>query len=159
MTSRYAEGTSVSAERSKVEIERTLMRYGADDFVTGTSRAMRQAFVAFSYKALPVRMVLPLPDPEAAVFTMSPSGKRERTPEQARAAWEKACRQQWRVLLLLIKANLEAIENGVVSAEAAFLPWLLLAGGRTVYEEMKPGIQKAVEGKTPLALPWGESTK
>jgi len=33
--SRYAEGTSVPADRSRAEIERTLTRYGADQFAYG----------------------------------------------------------------------------------------------------------------------------
>lgn len=32
MTRRYAQDTSVSSDRSKAEIERTLQRFGADQF-------------------------------------------------------------------------------------------------------------------------------
>jgi hypothetical protein len=33
--SKFAENTSVSAERSRAEIEKTLRRYGADQFMYG----------------------------------------------------------------------------------------------------------------------------
>lgn len=33
----YAENTSVSSEKSRAEIERTLQKYGADQFMYGSS--------------------------------------------------------------------------------------------------------------------------
>jgi len=154
----YAKETGVSVERSEAEIKRTLRRYGADDITTHSSARRRLAFVAFAYESLPVKMTIPLPDPDSEEFWHSPAGKKKRSPEQARSQWEKACRQQWRVLLLLIKAQLEAIANGVVTPQEAFMPWLLLKSGRTIYEEMGGGIQGAIESGQIKALPWGGAT-
>lgn len=36
---RFAEGTSVSVEKTRAEIERLVVRYGANQFVTGGSRS------------------------------------------------------------------------------------------------------------------------
>jgi len=43
-----------------------------------------------------------------------------------------------RVLLLWIKASLEAVSAGLVDVEAIFLPWLVHSDGRTHYETMRP---------------------
>jgi hypothetical protein len=48
----YAEQTTVTPDRSKIEIERTLMRYGADMFSYGwdDSREVMQSYVCFRMK-------------------------------------------------------------------------------------------------------------
>ena len=153
--SQYARNTSTSIERSKGEIERTLRRYGADNIVTGMSAAQGLAFVAFHYRRLPLRIRIPLPPADDERFSRSVGGKRKRTPDRARTEWEKACRQQWRVLLLLIKGNLEAVENGVMAAEEVFLPWLVLGGRVTVFDNVREGIADALQSGQLKALPFG----
>ena len=59
-------------------------------------------------------------------------------------------------MLLYVKATLEAIESGIVSAEEAFLPHLVLPDGRTVKDSLMPGIYQALEaGQMPPKLPSG----
>ena len=70
----------------------------------------------------------------------------------------KECRQMWRVLLLLIKASMEAVELGLGAPEQILLPYIQLPTGRTVGEEVMPGLQKALAGGQLKALPWGGST-
>ena len=79
----YAAGTSVTVERSRAEIERTLARFGADEFAYGYDRT--RAVILFTATGRRVRFVLRLPDPEERRFTHTPSGKIRRSPEQARA--------------------------------------------------------------------------
>lgn len=57
---RFASDTSVSVERSKAEIERLLMRYGATQFATGWDAS--QAVLGFHLAKRSIRFVLPLPD-------------------------------------------------------------------------------------------------
>ena len=138
--SRFASDTSVSAERSETEIKRTLVRYGADDIVSGQSSRLNQAFVQFQFKGLPVEVRIPLPNAMDKRFTQTPGRGRKRDAGAARTEWEKACRQQWRVLLLLIKAQLEAVENKLMKPEEAFLPWLRLPDGRTMITALQSAI-------------------
>jgi len=58
------------------------------------------------------------------------------------------------VLLLLIKANLEAVENGILKPEEVFLPWLMLPDGSTVGQRMCPGIPGALQSGKIRALPF-----
>ena len=95
---RFAETTSVSTDRSRAEIERTLQRYGARAFVYGWQERDGQvhAMVSFEFDVRTIRFLLPLPSAGDEQFTKSPSGRRRRSPVQSQAAWEQACRQSWR---------------------------------------------------------------
>jgi len=56
----YAQNTNVSSELSRLEIEKTLIRYGANGFAyaTGPGRAL----IGFKLNGRQVRFLLPLPD-------------------------------------------------------------------------------------------------
>ncbi len=151
--SRYASGTEVPVDRSEVELKRTLARYGADEIITGSSARHKVAMVQFRYKDLPLEIRIPLPDPDDAKFAYTPAGKRERSEDERLREWEKGCRQQWRILLLLIKAQLEAVENGLLKAHEAFLPFLLLPNGQTMGRALEPGLEKFLaSGEVPKLL-------
>lgn len=153
MAGRYASKTSVSSEKSRMEIERTLLRYGATGFMYAWKG--NDATVAFEMGKYHVRLNVPMPDKNSTEFTHTDTG-RERTNSNAMyAAWEQASRQRWRAILLIIKAKLEAIESGIRSMEQEFMGDFVLADGRTVSEYMLPKIETAVQlGKMPqLALP------
>src|SRR5208282_5066834 len=103
---RYAATTSVSSDRSRLEIETTLRRYGATAFAYGWEGS--RASIAFKARDRHIRFVLPLPDRDERRFQMSQRGIRK--PDAALALWDQACRSSWRALALVIKAKLEAVE-------------------------------------------------
>jgi hypothetical protein len=139
--SRYAENTSVSVANSKAEIERIVERWGATQFMSGWSAD--QAVIAFSAEGRQVRFVLPMPSRDEKRFTHHSKGAR--TPEAAIKEWEQACRQRWRALALVIKAKLEAVESGISIFEDEFLSHIVLPGGATVGEHVRPMIAQAYE--------------
>jgi len=150
--SRFAENTTVPADKSRAEIERTLQRYGADQFAYGweTNRAMIQ----FRVDDRLVRFVLPLPDRADPLFTRTPTKGDVRSPEAAERAWEQATRQKWRALLLMVKAMLEAVESGIVAFEDVFLAQTVLPDNSTVADFMHPQIEVAARtGQMPHAMP------
>lgn len=148
---RYASSTSVSPDKSRAEIERTVTRYGADSFGYGWQDD--QAMITFRVEGKLVRFMLAMPDRDAEEFTLTPSRKHERHPDDAFKAWEKGCRQIWRALALVVKAKLEAVEAGIVSFEEEFLPYLVLPNGQTVAKWVLPEVAKAYEtGKAPKLL-------
>ncbi len=154
--SRYAKSTRVPVSRSKNEIERTLVKYGADDIMMGTSKRGSLAFVAFQIEGRNVRMNLPLPSPDDKEFTKTATGMNRSESELVRR-WEQACRQRWRVLGLFVKAQLEVVANGIMSIDEAFLPWVLLPDGRTIGEHVLPDLSRMLEtGKVPT-LPMNSS--
>lgn len=149
---RYAENTSVSTENSRAEIERTLSRYGADQFMYGWDR--EQAIVAFRAHDRQVRFLLPLPDRDDKEFWYTPSRQLQRSESEAYKLWEQACRQRWRALALAIKAKLEAVEADITSFEAEFLAHIVLPDGTTVGQWAGPQLEEVYRtGKMPPVLP------
>lgn len=152
--SRYAANTTVSADRSRAEIERTLQRYGAEQFLYGWDQEF--AVIGFRMEGRYIRFKLAMPDKNDEQFILTPAKRRPRAPEDQLKEWEKACRQRWRALLLLVKAKLEAVESGITTFPAEFLAHTLLPDGKTVGELVEPQVQLAYETgqMAPLLLPW-----
>ncbi len=151
---RYAANTEVSSSKSRDEIERTLERYGADQFLYGWQDT--NAVVGFRMNGRQVRFALPLPARDAKEFTEYESRGKQwlRTEEAARKLYEQAVRQRWRALALVIKAKLEAIESGISIFEDEFMANIVLPNGRLVGEEVRPAIANAYEtGAMPTMLP------
>ena len=152
--SKYAANTSVSSELSRLEIEKTLIRYGADNFAYATANG--QALIGFTMYERQIKFILPLPKKEE--FKHTPTG-RDRSENSQYEAWEQACRQRWRALNLVIKAKLEAVECGISVFEDEFMANIVLPGGETVGQFMKPQIERAyIEGTVPKLLPMLEKS-
>lgn len=150
--SRYASETSVSVEKTRAEIERTLGQNGASQFMYATDAG--RAVVGFRISGRVIKMILNLPDPQSKEFTLTNHRPpKRRTQADAYKAWEQACRSRWRTLLLVIRAKLEASAIGVTTIESEFLAFTVLPDGRTVMDSIGDDIQHAIEsGKTPRAL-------
>jgi len=128
---RYASETRVPVERSRSEIETTLRRYGCTAFAFGWS-AGHGAMIQFSHMGRAIKLdILPPPGRSGS------------------AAFEREERRRWRVLLLWVKAQLEAIESKLVTFEEVFLPWTLLQDGSTVSQSV--AVQKLLPQTTEAA--------
>jgi len=135
---RFAAETGVPVERSRAEIERLLVRYGARS--TAFMNSPDRALVMFEACNRKVLFELPLPRRDDTRFTQTASRGLRRTPDQALAAWEQGCRQAWRALRLVLHAKLEAIAAGITDFETEFLPHVVLPDGRTVAQHVKPRV-------------------
>lgn len=143
----YAKDTTVDASRSRDEIERTLVRYGADQFMYGWRD--KQALVEFKMRERRIRFLLKLPSKDEFKFT---DAKRIVRSDKAQAeAYDQACRQRWRALLLVIKAKLESQEAGIETFEEAFAMQTVLPDGSTAAEYFLP--QVATAYKTQIMPP------
>ena len=152
---RYAESTSVSSDKSRAEIEKILVRYGAGRFLYGWDAD--QAVIGFTMLDRQIRFLLPLPDRNGHEFTHTPERGNERSPAQAEAQYDQAVRQRWRALALVIKAKLEAVESGITEFEDEFLAHIVLPDGQTVGAFMRPQIASAYKhGEPPKLLPGPE---
>lgn len=151
---RYAETTTVSVEKSKAEIESTLIRYGASHFASGWDHEC--AKIGFQINDRRVRFILPLPNRSDERFThyRHNSGKMvARAPDAIGKEWEQACRQRWRALALCIKAKLEACAAGITTFEDEFMAHIVLPNGSTVSEWMQPQLESAyTTGEMPKLL-------
>lgn len=132
----YASGTTVTVDRSQQEIASTLGRYGVDTYTFGARPGA--ALVEFFFDDLPIRLEIPLPS--------KPENPKGRNPKTGRTidlnkAWEQSVKEAWRALLLFLKANLEAVERGVITPEQAFMAFLVSSDGRTLGEVLLPEVR------------------
>lgn len=147
----YAENTTVDSAKSRAEIERTLERYGADGFSYASMPG--KAFIEFLMNDRRVRFAMELPDKAERRFTHTPGRDYPRDATAAAAEYDKAVRQKWRALALVVKAKLEAIDAGISVFEQEFLANIVLPNGQTVYENTSAGIEKAYKtGNVPSML-------
>lgn len=155
----YAHGTAVSADRSKNEIESTLRRYGADQFVSGWGNG--QVILGFRKDSRMIRFNLPIPEPEGfrviKTVRRGVTFTRRRSETAAQAAFEQELRRRWRALALVIKAKLEAVESGITTFEEEFLAHIVLPGGCTVWEKARGEIAIAYQNQKPPELLLGFS--
>lgn len=128
---RYAQNTRVPVSQSRLELERTLDRYGADQFVYGTDAG--EWVVRFRAHERYVQLRIDKPEDE------------------------RQQRQRWRALVLVVKAKLESIESGLETFEQAFLANVMLPDGSTVgdwaAEQIESTYTSGLMPKSLLALP------
>lgn len=149
---RYAKATSVPVSRSQDELKRTLERYGADEVVVVDSQRRGKGMVQFIYHDLPIRVVVDTPKRSETRFHEKADGSRY-SESQGTNSWKLACRQMWRVLVLLVKAQLESVEQRVLKPEEAFYANLLLPGGKTLVERDREQLKHYVDhGQPPRGL-------
>jgi hypothetical protein len=133
MMVRFASQTRVSADQTRVEIERTLSRYGATAFAYMSVQG--RAIIAFEAAKRHIKITVPLP-----------TGDDKKSQQQAR--------QRWRALLLVIKAKLESVESEIETLEEAFYANIVMPDGRTIYESTRDHVAVAYEtGKVQKLLP------
>ncbi|TDP92398.1 hypothetical protein EDF62_1605 [Leucobacter luti] len=144
----YAKQTTVSADRSLTEIRNIVKRYGAKDFAYLERDTL--AAISFVTSNRHVRFAITLPNPDDRDFTHTLTGQRRSVSTQA-TEHEKAVRQRWRALGLVIKAKLEAVESQIATLEQEFFPYLVLPGGRTVFEQVGDQVMLSIDsGEPPL---------
>ena len=128
---RYAARTEVSSSQSQAEVKEMLKRAGSDRISVYEDR--EQSSVAFSMHERFYRITVPM---KAKV---------------ANPAQEE--RVSWRLVVLMVKAKLEAVAQGATTFEREFLADMLMPDGRTVYETTREPLRLAYEsGKMPTSL-------
>ena len=140
-TAHYGSGTRVEIHRSRSELERVLNKYGADEVLFVEADA--GASIQFAMQGRYVQLALPLPDPQHARFTHTPSGKSRTVAAQERA-YEQALREHWRSLVVAVRGKLQSVESGISTFDQEFERFLV----PHFAEEKKRG------RKAPKAVNW-----
>lgn len=134
---RYAQGTDVHPIRTRSEIESLVTKHGATGYVAGWHD--NKARVMFEMRGRRIRFeiaLLPVGDPR---FTRR--GYNVVPPAKAKAAFEQYEREQWRLLLMLIKGKLEAIRNNAAIFDDEMLAYTVMPNGQTVGEWLHPQLE------------------
>jgi len=127
----YAANTKVPVDRSVAELRKLVTRFGAEAFGWAEESSPPRAAIMFRVEGRACRVFVPYPDD---------GDERE------------ICRL-WRVLVLVTKAKLTAVEEGLASFDRTFFADLLLPTGRVVYEEVRPQLEALAPGDVPKLLP------
>jgi hypothetical protein len=144
----YAKDTIVPVSKTRGEIEQLLERAKAKQYGTAVDYDQLTARIQFKLHDRIIRFTVALPD-------------RKKLGDGQR--YEKAERQRWRALLLVLKAKLESVESNIETFEHAFLGQIVMPNDQTVAEILNPIIAFAYKsGKMPKQLgpppPDAEST-
>ena len=107
--------TNVSAGQTKEQIERLLLQVGAVGFRWSSYQGRDTLEAGLELEARRIAFRL----------SVEYDGDKQR-------------KQRLRALYWYLKAKVEAIQFGIVDLEQEFLPYLLTASGRTVYEDLPP---------------------
>ena len=147
----YASNTKVEIADTIDEIRKTLRRYGTLNSF-GFAEEGNYAGVEFKMNERRIRMALPLPDPEELRYTKH-RPPRERNQKQWDDAYEQACREKWRSLLLIMKAKLESVAADVSTFDDEFLAYIVLPDNSTAGDWIRPQIEQAYRtGEMPSLL-------
>jgi hypothetical protein len=123
----YASQTKVGADKTRMEIEQLVKKHGAKGFVGGWHEGF--ARVEFLCRDRHIRLTVPMSDRE------------------------QENRSKWRLLLLMVKAKLAAVEAKVVTFEQAFVGDIVMPEtNRTVWESVSEPIKVAYQTKKPTIL-------
>lgn len=159
---RYAENTTTPVASTRAEIRRLLENYGADQFAEMEDRAEGTHSMIVRIKGKYYKFAATRPDPEE--FRQIKGSWQTRPLEEMRKKAEQEYMRRWRVLLLLLKAKLEASagddtdQEGEATFRREFLPYALVDGNETMADRYLGEIDQFYESgrrPVPLLLPDG----
>jgi hypothetical protein len=123
----YARKTTVPVDKTRVEIERLVRRFGAKGFASGWDGAT--ARVEFLCHSRHIRLSVTVPQTAQAE------------------------REKWRALALLVKAKLVAVDAKIATFEEAFFADIVMPEtGKTVWETAREPVRLAYEGGKDVKL-------
>jgi hypothetical protein len=121
----YAQRTKVPVDKTRLEIERLVRKYGATGFASAwqaTDKNGGKARVEFICHNRHIRLTVYVP------------------------ANEQKAQGKWRVLMLMVKAKLVAVDAEVVTFEEAFFADIVMPEtGKTVYEAAREPVRLSYE--------------
>lgn len=147
---KYAEQTAVPVAQSRVELERLLERYGATAIFSAMDLNTWVAVVGCQMRGRVLRWKIQLPERED--FELTDTG-RKRAKTATEQAYRQAERQTWRVLVLVVKAKLEAVEAGISTFDEEFLANVVLPDGQTFGTWARSQLEAVGRGNMPKLLP------
>ncbi len=125
----YAADTSVPVDRSKSQIEKLLTAHGAQGFQTGWQGPEGDDpgwdVIGFKWKNRAIRFQIARPVVKSSY-------------RSNQSAMDQKTRQRWRILHLVIKAKLEAVQAGVSVFEEEFLAHIVTDDGQTIGQHLMP---------------------
>lgn len=146
----YAANTVVPVIQSITELDRLVSKYGASGFAFGRDDSSPVTRVMFKLNDRALQFEVTKPNLDDYRLTRQ---YQKRTIEQQRKLADTEERRRWRALILVVKALLVGVEDGVITMDDAFLAYMVIPGdGRTVGAWAAQQLADAYTKGTPLQL-------
>jgi len=153
----YAENTAVPSGETRDEIGELLKEWGVSGIRWSEYFEVNNVALEFVWRhdetPYQARMMLALPTDEE----LEEQARHKRSKKVLHDKLErlKATRgwREHRVLYIFLKGAFEAIENGIVTPEQIFLPWLVGSDGRTVGEVIGARLPELTKNSATALLP------
>lgn len=131
--SRYANNTSVTVDRSMIQVRQVIIKGGGDG--VAIAETVEGAAVRFIFDKKAYKFVIKYPLRSQEDIAYSGNG-RSRTKSQVDSAIENEKKRLWRAMWLYIKAAIEAHNNHLIDLNKSLMSHMLLPSGKTVYEKV-----------------------
>lgn len=130
--------TATAGDRALVELQRTLAKFGCQSFSTGVDAEHGLTVVTFRWRDRTVRLEASWKGYAQAMIRgrTFKSWQQEKRAKAEGLALEQARVSVCSVLRDWVKGQITAVECGVLSFEAAFMPHMLLKDGRRVLDHV-----------------------
>lgn len=150
------DGTSVTIGRTREQIDTLLRKWGVSGVQWEDNYNDGNVTLRFRWSSgetdFVARYKLDLePDEQIREQAIDLRNKKFSENKYERLLKERGKREH-RLLFAFLKNVFEAVDSGVISAEAVFLPWLEDATGKTLYERIKPAMHQLGSSSLPKAL-------
>lgn len=157
---KYAQNTDVPPGESRDQITDLLRDWGVRGIRWSEDFHNHQVVLEFVWEHMDTpfhaRMLVNLPTDEALEKMAVHKRSKKVLPEKLKKLKKKRGWREHRILYIFLKGAFEAIENGIISAEQLFLPWLVGADGHTVGETLAPRLPELMNTSAVALLPGSE---
>lgn len=125
--------TSIDSEKSISEIQKCLVKHGADKIVTDYAGQIPSA-VTFSLLLNGNRVAFSLPANSKGVLSAM---KKDRKVPNSKCTDEQAQRVAWRIVKDWVEAQMAIVEAQLAEMSEVFLPYAITKNGQTLFNEIK----------------------
>lgn len=131
--------TATSGDKALVELQRTLAKFGCQSFGTMTDAEKGETIVQFRWRNRDVSLRASWKGYAAAWLKHNPYSGRMRCTRQQheQTALKQSQMSVCSVLRDWVKGQVTAVECGIMSFEAAFMPHMLLSTGERVIDRVQ----------------------
>jgi len=137
MATKYAAGTTVPVNRSKADLEKICIKYGAKNFSVLQNDFLTAIF--FKYHDRVYRF-----DMDMGKIKIAKTGNQVNDKKK----FEAEERRRWRVMVITLKAMFESVENEVMDYELLFQPYTVLPDNTIIGHRISKQIDQLYAGDT-----------
>jgi hypothetical protein len=156
---KFAENTEVAPEKSRMAINHILQTWGVQGIQWTDMFDLNQVILQFVWspegqnQSYMAKLKLKLPTDEQLAEEAKHARSRKVLEGKLERLKDRRGWREHRLLHIFLKGSFEAIENGVITAEQLFLPWLVGSDGRTVSEVVGPRLGTLVTNSAEALMP------